>query len=169
MFPIKRPKPLLHLLRGDVLAADALCELCAAQYVNDQRNDLIHVLAGIVAAKQWIINMLLHVSLAIVSVHPHLRERAGWIDRWIKLTEIRLIGFNIICVRFSEVCTSGFQKSGLRIFGTLDFCFSEVLTSDFRKSGKILLWRGFWRYRPRRKTLDVQLCRPPLSLFDALD
>lgn len=113
--------------------------------------------------------MLLHVSLAIVSVHPHLRERAGWIDRWIKLTEIRLIGFNIICVRFSEVCTSGFQKSGLRIFGTLDFCFPEVLTSDFRKSGKILLWRGFWRYCPRRKTLDVQLCRPPLSLFDALD
>ncbi|CAN4002755.1 DUF2007 domain-containing protein, partial [Dysosmobacter welbionis] len=98
----------------------------------------------------------LHFSALFVSVYPSAgRWDRGWIDGWIRINKIRLIGFNITWVGFSEVKASDSSRSRHRFFRGLEVGKFEVCTSDLRQSGRLRDCSG-------GKPLDIYLGWLPL-------
>lgn len=62
--------------------------------------------------KKRVLDILFDLSQILASIHPsRLLGGRRWMDRLIFIAKISLIGFSIITVRFSEVCTSDNRKS----------------------------------------------------------
>lgn len=95
----------------------------AAQHVSYQFHHAFHVLPPKLSTEGLVLNVFLHFSALFVSIYPSAGGwDRGWIDGWIRINKIRLIGFNITWVGFfevkasdsSRVQTSVFPRSGSR-------------------------------------------------------
>ena len=102
----------LHLRQRDVIAADPNRLLGGTHHICHQPDHFVHIVSVELLTKKRVLDILFDLSQILASIHPsRLLGGRRWMDRLIFIAKISLIGFSIITVRFSEVCTSDNRKS----------------------------------------------------------